>query len=346
MKKNSTLVDVAREVGVTPSTVQRALNGSPGVSEAKRQQIKEVAQRMGYQRNVMATMLKNQRRELAVILPESDYYTRHLWEGVDECIAENAGFDFAFHRYSYPRSPEHLADALEQAYQKHDGHLSGVLTMGEPHPRVQAVCRKWRADRTAVFFLGTDSEDGDRLCCSRGDDVAAGHMAADLTLLLLRQDSPAKVLITGDFTVSDQYRNMQAYEQLLIGCIPGCEILKISCPTDADPAVTRQILAERMKREPDISVIYSTSARNTIAMCDVAVQTHPSGYLIGSDLFDESRHFLHQGVLHAVIHKRPAHQAYQAMQAMISYLVHGLTPPSTLLCRPYIVTPNSAEDID
>lgn len=348
MAKGATLIDVAQAVGVAPSTVQRALSGAPGVGEAKRQEIKEVARKMGYQRNAMATMLKSQARELALVLPEPDYYTRHLWDGAEQCLSENAGFGFTCHRATYPRSPEALAETLEQVYAKHGRRLSGVVTMGEPVPRAQAIYQKWRADRVPVVFIGTDSDPADRMCCSCGDDAAAGRLAADLTLLLGRPEAAPRLLLTGDFTVADQYYNMQAFEQVLLQDAPGCEIVKLSCPTAAGPEAARRILAERMGREPDMLAFYSTSARNTVAMCQAAQDAGlPVGArLIGSDLFAESRAFLQDGLLSAVIHKRPTRQAYDAVQTLVNYIVHGLTPPSQIFCRPFIVTRNSIGTLD
>jgi len=49
-----TIKDIAREVGVSPSTVSRALSDSTLISEKTRQSVKEVAQRLGYERNELA----------------------------------------------------------------------------------------------------------------------------------------------------------------------------------------------------------------------------------------------------------------------------------------------------
>lgn len=340
MPKNSTLVDIAREVGVAPSTVQRALSGAPGVSEAKRQQIREAARRMGYQRNAMATMLKSRRRELAIVLPEPDYYTCHLWDGVEQCLEENSGFRFTAHRYSYPRSPEQLAQTLEKVHARHGASLSGVLTMGEAEPRAQAIYQKWREAQVPVVFVGTDSSEADRLCCCRCDDAAAGRLAADLTRMLHTPGTPFKVLLTGDLTVTDQYYNVQAYEQVLLRSVPGCYLFKVNCPT-AQPAAAHRMLKDALLSYTDLTVAYSASARNTIALCRAACETGAACKLIGSDLFEESQDYLQKEVLAAVIHKRPAQQAHLALQTLISCLVHGLRPAPDLLCTPYVVTPHS-----
>lgn len=53
-----TITDIANEMGITPSTVSRALTGSPRVKESTREAIIRKAEEMGYERNVMASNLR------------------------------------------------------------------------------------------------------------------------------------------------------------------------------------------------------------------------------------------------------------------------------------------------
>src|SRR5688500_14291235 len=73
-----TVIDVAREAGVSPSTVSRILNGTALVSEDKRKAVEEVIERLGFTRNMMARGLKLGRTHtLGVVMPE---VTSSFWE--------------------------------------------------------------------------------------------------------------------------------------------------------------------------------------------------------------------------------------------------------------------------
>lgn len=62
---------VAAEAGVTRSTVSRALNGEPDVSQATIQHVREVASRMGYVPNRAARSLASARSmAIALVIPE------------------------------------------------------------------------------------------------------------------------------------------------------------------------------------------------------------------------------------------------------------------------------------
>ena len=57
MKSTPTQADIAREAGVSRGLVSLALSGSSTVAEGTRQRIIEIAERLGYTRNLGAAML-------------------------------------------------------------------------------------------------------------------------------------------------------------------------------------------------------------------------------------------------------------------------------------------------
>jgi LacI family transcriptional regulator len=70
-KERLTVIDVAREAGVSPSTVSRILTGTAQVSEDKRKAVEKVIERLGFTRNMMARGLKLGRTHtLGIVIPE------------------------------------------------------------------------------------------------------------------------------------------------------------------------------------------------------------------------------------------------------------------------------------
>jgi LacI family transcriptional regulator len=65
------VIDVAREAGVSPSTVSRILTGTAQVSEDKKKAVEKVIERLGFTRNMMASGLKLGRTHtLGIVMPE------------------------------------------------------------------------------------------------------------------------------------------------------------------------------------------------------------------------------------------------------------------------------------
>lgn len=70
MEKEITIYDIAKDVGVSPTTVSRALNHHPAVQEKTKKKIFEAALKMGYQSNIFAANLRTKRtNNIGVIVP-------------------------------------------------------------------------------------------------------------------------------------------------------------------------------------------------------------------------------------------------------------------------------------
>lgn len=328
-----TIYDIAKVVGVTPSTVQRALNGVPGVSEKRRAQIQQVAEEMGYKRNALASTLKRGVKRLALVLPEpvhnNRYYAKYLWDGAEQCLGDQAEFGVESLPYTYVRTPENHGRKLREVYEERGSGLDGVLTMGTDDPLARQTLARMKQDGIPVVFVGTDDEEGARLCCVRTYDEMAGRMAADLLINFCEPQKRRKVIITGDLAIADQFYNAQGFERHLLENESPLEILKLRNDPDLD--VVKAGIQEALQSGLEICAVYSTSARNTVPMCRAVAECGAGGRVrtIGNDIFPESAEMVRAGTLNAIIHKRPSTQAYQAMQALINYVVKGEAPASS-----------------
>ncbi|MDR2454481.1 MAG: LacI family transcriptional regulator [Bifidobacteriaceae bacterium] len=98
MARRTTIVDVARAAGVSLSTASVALNGLPGVSEAKREQIRRIARELSYSPTLRARGLAAKRAfaigfvvERSPAVMSSDPFFGAFIAGVQEAIA-GAGY--------------------------------------------------------------------------------------------------------------------------------------------------------------------------------------------------------------------------------------------------------------
>lgn len=88
------LSDVAEACGVHPSTVSRALSGSPsGISPTTVKRVREVALRMGYRPNAAAAALKTGRSDvIGILVPKlTDYVLARIYEGCAHAAGEIGG---------------------------------------------------------------------------------------------------------------------------------------------------------------------------------------------------------------------------------------------------------------
>jgi LacI family transcriptional regulator len=129
---NITIVDVAREAGVSYSTVSRVLNGYEFVKEDTRQRVLEAARRLGYVANQQARSLAGGKtRVIGLLVPGLDNgYVGEVARGVDEEIAR-AEYEMALYTTHRNEGKEH-SYAVKLAKGLSDGLLLVVpLVTGE-----------------------------------------------------------------------------------------------------------------------------------------------------------------------------------------------------------------------
>lgn len=71
--KKITILDIAKELGITFSTVARALNDHPAISVSTKKAVRETAERLGYQPNKVASSLRSGKTQIiGVLVPRLD----------------------------------------------------------------------------------------------------------------------------------------------------------------------------------------------------------------------------------------------------------------------------------
>ena len=86
IKKPTTIKDVAREAGVSISTVSRVINDSKPVTNEVKQRVLDVIKETGYVPNPLARSLVTKKSQLiGVIVPEvTDPFAAEILNGIEE----------------------------------------------------------------------------------------------------------------------------------------------------------------------------------------------------------------------------------------------------------------------
>ena len=91
MKSKATLKQIAKELGVSVSTVSKALNDSPEISEPTKIKIQEYAKLKNYKPNIIGLNLKNRStRTIGVIIPNIlNQFFAKVFTGIEKVADEN-----------------------------------------------------------------------------------------------------------------------------------------------------------------------------------------------------------------------------------------------------------------
>jgi LacI family transcriptional regulator len=84
-----TIKEIAKELGVAPSTVSRALRNHPAISARTKQLVHQTAEKMGYRPNILARGLATRRSYTIglVVLDISNPFYAEVAEGVEEVVS-------------------------------------------------------------------------------------------------------------------------------------------------------------------------------------------------------------------------------------------------------------------
>lgn len=147
--KRITIKDVARQLGVNASTVSRALNNHPDVSDDTREAIRKTADKMGYKPNLTAVNLrKGHSKLLALIIPEISMF---FFPSVIRAVEEAA------HQKGYNLLVLHSNDNLQREMENTDicanMGVDGVLaSLTRQSTDVEHFMELTYADIPVVFY--------------------------------------------------------------------------------------------------------------------------------------------------------------------------------------------------
>lgn len=122
-KPQITIVDIAKRLNISPSTVSRALKNHPDISKKTIELVKKCAEEMNYIPNEMALNLRMKRNNtIAVIVPEIvHYFFSSIVQGIEE-VASAEGFNVMLFR-----SEESYQKELKITSSLINARVAGVL---------------------------------------------------------------------------------------------------------------------------------------------------------------------------------------------------------------------------
>ena len=94
MHSQTTIKDIAKALGISVSTVSRALKDHPDISQQKKEAVNELAKRLNYKPNAVALSLKNSKTNtIGVIIPEIvHFFFSSVISGIED-VAYDSGYN-------------------------------------------------------------------------------------------------------------------------------------------------------------------------------------------------------------------------------------------------------------
>ena len=202
-----TIVDIANELDVSPSTVSRALNGIGRMNYETRQEILELAKKWGYHPNPHAQRLKKVKTStIGLIVPEltHHFYSRMI-KGVDSVLDE-AGYQqiICVSNEEYEKEKK-AAQTLLSA--RVDGLLIAISDETKQYDHLQELVN----EEIPIVFLDRMCEDIDAPYVMT-DDFEGARSATDY---LIKNDCENIAFLMGPENISTSFSRFMGYKEAL-----------------------------------------------------------------------------------------------------------------------------------
>lgn len=331
----SGIKEIARLLGISIGTVDRALHDRAGISPKTRAKVLKKAEELNYRANVAARSLKlNRRLRIAVHLPRQiTSFFDPLREGIRAAAAASNGVTVDLEFRTYPHIGKGDVQLLEADIgRNYDGV---ILTPGNP-AKFDPLIQRITAQGTPVVCVASDAPRSGRLTSVGVDAGISGAIAAELFSRTLNKPG-AIATITGDLNTLDHSEKLKGFAAGLATMAPHLSLCPAIESHDRPKDAERATIA-LLNRKPRPAGIYISTA-NSLPVLRALEERNilEQIQVIATDLFPELVSFLESGRILATLYQRPYTQGKAALEALIRYLVDGVTPDSATRFAPHIV---------
>lgn len=311
-----TLQDVACEAGVSLATVDRVINGRPGVHSRTIERVQAAIKTLNFHPDRHASRLARGRDyHFQVILPFGENDFMKLLEA--ELLATGNRLRQERVRFSVQQVDVFDGPALATALETLPPDLDGVALVALDHPAVVEAVNALVDAGTTVLTLVSDLPSSRRSHFVGIDNVAAGRTAANLIGRFVRK--PGKVgLIGGSLALRDHIERQFGFEQVIASEFPNLQVLPLREGRDENARVEAAAKA-LLTDHPDLVAIYSVGGGQSGVISALETSGRAKEVVfIAHELTPLARRHLIRGTIDAIINQDSGHMARSVARVLLS----------------------------
>lgn len=254
----ATLIDIAREAGVSAATVDRVLNNRSGVRSRTREIVIEAAQRLGYiSPGSGQAQSATDTIRLDFVLPMgTNPYMKMLREQLDLQGKARIGLDVRVHSIE-----GFNPDTLAQTMLSLRGETQGVGVIALDHPTVREAIRSLSAGGVKVLTIATDILHVPRIAYVGIDNRQAGRLAGYIVGRFLGTAEKKVALFAGSLSYRGHEEREMGFRHILAEEFPNLSIVELHEVRDDREKAYREAAA-LLDRYDDLAGIYNIGAGN------------------------------------------------------------------------------------
>lgn len=193
--------EIAEILGVSRTTVARAINGSPNIKEETKKKILELVSKMNYQKNYIGSTLASRKKKVVAFIVKSKnlFYTEQLRKGVKQVRDEYRDYNFEVEEIITD-----IDDSLGQILKlkeilKREDRVDGILITPLDKEKIYSILKPYLKE---IKVVSMNIELDTNIPCVGSDYFMEGRIAANIINKVLREDEKILVIDNGDDHIS------------------------------------------------------------------------------------------------------------------------------------------------
>lgn len=325
-----TLKQIADMAGTTKSTVDKVIHNRPGVSEKKRQQIRQLLNEYGYEANPLAKALNYQKRKMkvAIVLPGVTATPSIQW-GMEVVRQDFLSFNIQVENYEIGASDaEGQAACLRRLSSE---HIAGAIIMPIRSDIVADAVRELILKKIPVVIVNSELVLEGTLCYVGQNMQQSGNVAA--RMLDLFTAGRADIGIISCHNMIGHEQREQSFKDCIRKEYPDFRIMDTKYILETPEDAYEQTM-ELLRQNQEINAIFITCgcvedicrAVRDFRQSFPEEERPPQPSIICYEKYKEIRELLHSGEIACTLTGSLSKQGRFSMRVLFEYLVYDRLP--------------------
>jgi LacI family transcriptional regulator len=327
---------IAKTLGISISTVSRALQGHPGHNRETTELVLKTAKEMGYVPNLTARhLVSNRSVRIAAITPQEilSVYSQ-VRQGIQDEARPFLSMAVEVIPFNFSRLGTGEVEAFERAL---DEHVTGVVLVPGDLPHLKRSFTRAAKLKIPVVCLLTDAPAYTKLTTVAVNAHSCGSLAGEILSRCLPAGRHSIAIATGDLRVTDHAQKATAFKAAVHSVLPGSVI---HSPIENHESETEayEVTTTFLKRHKTLDGLYIGTG-NGLPVLNAVKDAGMLGRLtiVATNVFPELIPHIQSGDVTAAIFERPYSHGRIATRLLCDYLVSGVVPPPRVSLEPLLV---------
>lgn len=317
--------DIAEKTGVSIGTVDRVLHNRGHVSAKSREKVLRAMEEMGYQPNILARMLVNNRVfRIAVLMPDyrQDAYWVQPKEGVEKAVAAVHHYGVQIDWFFFDLFD--AADFQRHARQALEARPDALLVAPVFRLEGERLLREAEDQQLPVVMINTELESAPCLCYIGQESYQSGVLAGRLLDFGL-DDGDQALVLNLDRSVANA-RHLLDKEQGFREYFAGVRDKMIQVHSEIfedfdNTPLLRTWITAQFERTPRLRGIFVTNSRAYKLVRALDEENARRVKIVGFDLVEPNLNFLEENKISFLINQNAWHQGYLGILAAVNNLI-------------------------